>query len=322
MHTRGMPSLLPCAVLVAVALSACVAPRASALHPAGVHLGDSPIVVPMDHSSGHVVVDVYLGDKGPYLFQVDTYASIGACLDDDLAEELGLSVVGTTLNSDGRNVHTRNLVSIPTLRLGDATFTDVVTLVDDYGWIGTRNGRTVDGLLGFALFSELLLTFDYPGSRLVIGLGGLDEDAPHSMPIELTSGSPDIRLQIGEVSALVGIDTGHGGRLALDLEDAGRMPLTAEPEVVGQARSVYSTFDVYGATLAQPVMLAGHRLDALQVTFTEGSQRGLMGHDILQGYVVSFDQRSRRVQFALPVEATSNTPSRAPDGQPGPIERD
>lgn len=305
------------AFVIACSLSCGALSGAAVEASSGFRLTEPSVVVPMDHSSGHVVVEVYLGDKGPYLFQVDTYASIGACLDDDLAAELGLPVVGTTLNSDGRTTHTRDLVSIPELRLGDATFIDVRTLVDDYEWIGKRKGRSVDGLLGFTLFQELLLTFDYPGSRILLDSGRVSESSPHSMPFELTTGSPDIHLEIGEVSVLVGIDTGHGGLLALDRADADQMPLTGEPRVVGRARSVYSSFDVYGATLAAPLMLAGHQLDGLDVTFTEGAERGLMGHDVLKDFVVSFDQRSRRVQFVLPAADPAPEGSQPVEGDDG-----
>ncbi len=265
-----------------------------------VELPETRVHVPMDHSSGHVVVDVYLGDKGPYLFQVDTYASIDACLDDDLAEELGFPVVGTTLNSDGRNTSTRNLVSIPELRLGDAVFKNARTLVDDYDWIGTRNGRKVDGLLGFTLFRELVLGFDYPESRLVLSKGSVTEKSSYSLPFKAPSGSPDIVVEVEGLSLEVGIDTGFGGTLALHTSDAEDLPLDAKLKVVGQSRSAYSTYDIYGARLTKPVTLAAHALNRMNVTFMEGSARRLLGYGILKDFVVSFDQRTRRVSFVPP----------------------
>ena len=72
---------------------------------------------------------------------------------------------------------------------------------------------------------------------------------------------------------------------------------------IGQARTVYTTYELYGATLATPLKLGPHRLDDLSVTFSEGSSRGLLGHGVLVNYVVFFDQRARRVRFQLPQTA-------------------
>ncbi|MFT7462040.1 MAG: hypothetical protein ACI9EF_000377 [Pseudohongiellaceae bacterium] len=291
-----MLKLLAGVVVVGVCTSLLV--PALMAQSAQAELSTPVVVIPMDHSSGHVVVDVYIGDKGPYLFQVDTYASIDACLDDDVARELGFPVVGTTLNSDGHNTTTRNLVSIPELRLGGATFKDARTLVDDYGWIGERNGRSVDGLLGFTLFRELMLTFDYPNSQLVLSHEIMSAEATHSIPFRTPSGSPDIEISMGDTTLEFGIDTGLGGALSLHKEDADVLPLAGELKVIGQARTVYSTFDIYGGELEQSATLAGHSLEDLSVTFTEGAGRRLLGHEVLKHFAVSFDQRSQRVQFA------------------------
>ncbi len=251
----------------------------------------------MDHGSGHVVVDVFLGDRGPYLFQVDTYASIGACLDDDLARELALPVSGTTQNSDGHRTVERDLVDIPELRLGDAVFRDVRTLVDDYDWIGTRGGRRVRGLLGFPLFRDRLLTFDYPGSRLVLERGALEADDPDVVPYRATTGSPDVPLTIGDRSIHAGVDTGHGGALIVPRSLGDELTFASELRPVGTARTAYGTREILGAPLAEPLVLARARFLDVPVHVWSGGERALLGHGLLSGLVVTFDQTRRLARF-------------------------
>ena len=258
-----------------------------------------PVVVPMDHSNGHIRVDVWIGDQGPFLFQLDTYASIRVCLDDDYVERLGLEVVGQTLNSDGQSIQKRDLVDVTGLRLGDQTFGTSRALVDDYDWVGGDEYEVV-GLLGFPLFRDKLLTIDYPNSRLVLGSGSIGEDEPHSLLFRTDSGSPDIFLQLGGERVRFGIDTGMSHAMSLLLEDAERLGLSDELTFKGVGRTVYSSFDVYSGTLKEVLDFAGHAVPHLSAEFREGKGRRLIGRDLLKPYAVTFDQKSKRVRFALP----------------------
>ena len=90
----------------------------SAAQSATATLASDVVVVPMSHATRHVTVEVRVNGKGPYLFQVDTYASIDACVDDEFAEELGLEQIGTVMNSDGRVRRVKPIVLIDELVLG------------------------------------------------------------------------------------------------------------------------------------------------------------------------------------------------------------
>ena len=290
-------SLLPSltCLLTAAALLGCGASQTQTML-----IGDGPVVVPFTQQGGHVVVDVFIDGQGPYLFQVDTYASIDACIDDDLAAELELPVTGTTQNSDGLTISTRDLVTLGELRLGEATFRDLTTLVDDYSWLGTRRGRPVQGLVGFTAFESLLVTFDYPGSRLVLEHGELSAQDAGVLAYSSRTGSPDVDLTLGELPLLVGIDTGFDGTLLLQQELAERLELASPPRKIGSARVAYTSFDLLEARLAEPVAFAGHSLPRLEVLFREGATHNLMGRGILQVFAVTFDQQHSLVRFALP----------------------
>lgn len=264
-----------------------------------VDLSQDVVVVPFDHTSRHVAVEVRINGKGPFRFQVDTYATIDACIDDDVAEELGLKTVRTVTNSDGRTSQERAVVSIEELTLGGATFRDMDALVDDYDWIAGGE-RGVDGLIGFDAFRDLLVTFDYPRSRLVLTRGRIEPDAPHAIPLLLSNGAPDVHLVVGDRRLLFGLDTGASSSLALFKQDAEVLPLSGALREVGRGRTVYSEFIVYGAQLAVPVTFAGQTLERPEVTFSEGSSKRLVGYGLFRGFEVTFDTRSRLVRFVRP----------------------
>lgn len=296
---RWLPALFAAALVPALAVA--LLPTCGAVQTQTV-LASEAVVVPFTQHGGHVVVDVWIGERGPYLFQVDTYASIDACLDDDLAAELDLPVTGQARNSDGLTTSTRDLVTIPELRLGDASFRDLRTLVDDYSWLGTRRGRPVQGLVGFTAFDDLLVTFDYPGSRLVLERGALAADGPGVLPYTTESGAPDVRLAVGERELELGIDTGFDGTLLLDLGLADELPLATAPRKVGTARVAYTTFDLHEARLLDALHIAGRPLHRLEVLFREGATQNLVGRGVLRHFATTFDQRRQLVRFARPGE--------------------
>jgi hypothetical protein len=266
---------------------------------AEIQLADERVVVPMSHANRNVAVTVVI-DGRPYAFQVDTYASIDACIDDDLAAALGLEKLRTTTNSDGRSKRTRDIVNIPKLQLGGVAWTDMQALVDDYDWLKTASGGRVHGLLGFPAFRDVLLTFDYPADQLVFERGTLSANAPFSMPFEGSGRAPDIWLELDDRRLQFGIDTGHSGSLSLQLSDADELSLMEDPVVIGRARTVYSDFEILGAYLADAVDLAGHPLRSPHVAFSKGAARRLLGYDALRPFAVTFDQRTGRVRFLRP----------------------
>jgi hypothetical protein len=179
--------------LLVLAVPPCAPPGA----PAELVLDGDEVVVPLGTSRRHTDVDVWLSERGPFRFQADTYASTQVCLDDDLGAELDLPVVGTGRNSDGHTTRTVEFVAVDELRLGGATFRGLRALVDDYDMVPTSKGGSLQGIPGFALFRELLLTVDYPGERLVLRRGQLRADAPGVLPHVAPDGAPDVRLRVG-----------------------------------------------------------------------------------------------------------------------------
>ena len=260
----------------------------------------------MDMSMGHIALQVELpnGDpesSGTFTFNLDTYAITTACVDEKFAEEMGFETTGMVLNGDGTGkVIPRDVVLIPELRVGGATFKNVSAMVDDYSWVIGPGGEPIKGLLGYHMFRDLLLVLDYPNDQVIFERGELPKDAPHVISNRVIKTFPDIPLKIGEETFIVGLDSGAQGTLSLPSKLMETLALKGEPEVLGKARTVYSEEPVLGTTLLDPVTFGGHTLVTEEATFSKVFVKPLMGHEIMSRFRVTFDQQSRRVQFLRP----------------------
>lgn len=318
----NMPRFSPPALLSSVLLvSGCVIPPAAASTQEAqptveVVLQDAQVVLPADLSTGHIAVTVKINGSEPMLFQVDTYASIDACIDDDVAKALGLPVVGTTLNSDGVTTRTKELARIDQLECGGATFKNLLTLIDDYDWIRRRDGKQVAGLLGFTAFRDLLLTIDYPGNRLVLERGALGEGESNVIAYTSQNGSPDVMLRVGDKEFLFALDTGSGSGLMMFRDDTKHLDLAGDLQQAGASRTVYGTRNLWSGRLSGDVGIGGHKIENPDLLFQEeGQGLRLLGRGILGRYAVSFDQQNQRIRFALPEGERESGAEEASGGQ-------
>lgn len=305
-----MQSKVLLASLALAALTAVAQPSVGALaatsDPLTVTLATKSVAVPMDVAQGHIAVQVQIAGKEPdsagtFTFNLDTYAVTTACVDEKFAAEMGFEKTGTVLNGDGSGtVVTRDLVLIPELRVGGATFKNVPALVDDYSWVIGPDGEPVKGLLGYHLFQDLLLALDYPNDRVILGRGELPKEHANVISNRALKTHPDIPIKIGEERFTVGLDSGAHGTLSLPSKLMENLNLEGEPKLIGMARTVYSEEPVLGTTLKDPVTFAGQTLVNERATFSKVFGKALIGHEVMSRFRVTFDQKNGRVQFLLP----------------------
>src|ERR1043166_7107195 len=148
--------------------------------------------------------------KGPFLFLVDTGAQGMARADTSLVRQLELPKVGETSGSDAsaKTQTTLNEVQLEIISVGSAEFRDVRAQSRDY------NTATylphIDGILGFDLFSDYLLTLDYPRKRLRLARGALPKaDGRQILNYESINGNQYLEIGIGPVKTKALIDSGN-----------------------------------------------------------------------------------------------------------------
>ena len=122
------------------------------------------------------VVETKWDKFGPYRFVVDTGSSVtlmSPALVKRYAEEVRSADVrggGGRVRVGGADGGVLELpaAAVSRIELGEARFENVPVLVYDCATLSSHLGIRIDGVLGFPLFRETLLTLDYPGSRLLL----------------------------------------------------------------------------------------------------------------------------------------------------------
>lgn len=259
-----------------------------------------PVVIPISAETGNPVVEVMLGENGPFKFVLDTGAQGGGRIDRKLARRLGLKKIGEVEASDGtgRNTKTVDVMRLDSIRIGDAEFEGVRVISNDFTHALSHGEDEIDGIVGFNLFAECLLTLDYPGRQLRIEKGELpDADGTNVLDFEASNGIPSLRVELGGQTIEAHIDSGSMGRFMLPKSLADKLPLQGKPRATGSARTMFNSFTVYEATCREPLKIGRHEFTRPVVSFSEIFKHANLGYDVLRHFSLTFDQRNHRVRL-------------------------
>jgi len=155
----------------------------------------------------------------------------------------------------------------------------------------------LDGVIGFGLFRNELLTLDYPRHRLILERGVLAGTSDkHVVPMRMPNGIPLVEIGIADAKMEAGIDSGGAG---LSVPDAmiGKVRFNGGIDTVAIGRTQVSRFALRGAVLDGAVELAGFRFEQPWLELNPMFGIANIGSGALGDFVVTFDQRSKLVRF-------------------------
>ena len=242
--------------------------------------------------------------QGPFLFAIDTGGAGTARVDTALAERLGLEKVGEAMGGDpsGRNARTMALVAIDSLQIGGARFEGLQAAVREMREVPL--GEKVDGILGFGLFAGCLLTLDYPGNIVRMARGELPPaNGRDVLAFTRERGIPTARITVAGREMDAHVDAGFMGGISLPEAEAGRLPLSAPPKVVGRGQTLGNTFEIKAAPLDGTVAIGAVVLERPMVEFQPVFPMANVGARILRDLAVTFDQKNNRMRVAKPAPA-------------------
>jgi len=249
-------------------------------------------------------VEVWVNGEGPFFFAIDTGGQGSARVDSSLVDRLELEVVGEAQGGDpsGRKTVTMPIVELESIQVGDARFEGVRALSRSYNRPGTPP-PAIDGILGYHLFDQGVLTLDFARKQVRIERGPLAAP-PGAELIELTGdpdGVPAVSAKIGERTLeSLWIDTGKMGGLLLPPSVADTLTWLEPPQVVGRARTVTGELEIHRGRAKETFTLGACRLETPQVEFSDVIPAAILGAGALADQVVSFDPTRKKVWIRTP----------------------
>jgi hypothetical protein len=261
---------------------------------------EQPVTVPLREVAGHLVVDAALGSAGePTGLILDTGAPV--ILASDLVQRFGGDPAGSIMSAsiDGQ-VTTSDVVPIPSLRLGGATFRDVGAVsgfIEPDSPLACSSDR---GLLGASLMQQAVWQIDSAADVVTIApsVAGLDHIAGAiAIPFERgseASGSPIIELPAGAGRLRFLVDTGSNGWLSVhpdDLEGTGASLAADAPATDTLGVGASGTFETRLAWTALDLVLGDLALPATPIATTDSiaSGQGNIGNAFLSNFIVTVD---------------------------------
>ena len=270
-------------------------------------------ILPARIISNFFVVETKWADGRTYRFLLDTGSTV-TYVTPDLAKRFAVKErKGTTTHTVRVRSASGGEIELPAvtlqkLSLGSAAFERVPALVFDFADLSGHLGLQIDGIIGFPVFHDTLLTLDYPGERLVIAPYPVTP-APAPKPSPRTSsiafnnqqGTPLIPIQMGNESFIVLIDSGSDGSLSLN--PVGLHPRFANgPRIGTLISSLHGDRRQLTGRLNLDVLIGAHTIEKPIVDLTD--QLSSIGGEFLRHFVLTFDQRRNQVTFVRDADGT------------------
>jgi hypothetical protein len=263
-------------------------------------------VLPARIISNFFVVESKWADGRTYRFLIDTGSTV-TYVSPDLAKRFS---VKERKGTPPRKVHVRSAsggeidlesVTLRRFTLGEASFERVPALIFNFTELSDHLGLAIDGIIGFPVFRDTLLTMDYPGERLVIAPypAGPLPPVPQSPRVSTIAfnneqSTPLVPIQMGNESFIVLIDSGSDGSLSIN--PVGLHPRFASgPRIGTLISSLQGDRRQLTGRLNQSVLIGSHTIEKPIVDLTD--QLSSIGGEFLRHFIVTFDQRRNQVTF-------------------------
>jgi predicted aspartyl protease len=272
-----------------------------------VHAPENPAPIPFHTSLNLIFTNLEINGKGPYNFAIDTGAT-QTVLSEKLIDQLGLQPVTTSVvfGIGGAGKVETKLYKVKEFSIGDVKVNNVP--------VGTFNdpliSQLADGILGSSIFSDFIITVNYPARRLELtkkkpALTASTEPIPVwyfsnllLMPLDVNGKRGNFIVDTGAVTtvlshsmaAQLGVNENTPGA-KVDLGIAG---VGGFEGVVLKIPNV--TFKTAKNTESFPQVVA---IDLKQISKMIGTEvAGVVGYDFFSDYKMTLDYYGAEVRLA------------------------
>jgi len=299
---RRRPGLPGCLLVpFLVLLSGCSFLRPGVSRPGNTHLASPIVTLPFRNYGNLVVVETQWDRSGPYHFLIDTGSSV-TLVSPEFSDRYRRN---TNAPPSTPEVRVRSItgdttileaVSVERIELGAARFYEVPALIYDCTALSANLGVTIDGVLGFPLFRQVLLTLDYPNSQIVLARvdSASSLAAGSVVPFQSRDGRPLIPLQLGDRTLTALIDSGSDAvinlnPLALDLTYG------VSPRPGGIVSTLTGEAPITVGRIAGRLQLGSYPLEDPIVRLSDNLTA--IGGGLLRSFSVTLDQERNQATF-------------------------
>ena len=189
-------------------------------------------------------------------------------------------------------------VTLKRLDLGSARFEGVRVLEHDLADLSNHLGVRIDGVLGFPLFRDTLLTLDYLHSQVIITPQGMPMALPGvTIPFNNEQNTPLIPIQLGNESFIALIDSGSDA--ALSLNTVGLHPtFRFGPKPGALVATLAGDRLLMTGRLDQTLTIGAYAIEYPVVDLTD--ELSSIGGGLLRDFAVTFDQKRNQATFYRP----------------------
>ncbi|MBL9187128.1 MAG: aspartyl protease family protein [Opitutaceae bacterium] len=286
-------------------------PRRRPPEPGRTTLGSPLVILPAQMIGNYLLLEAKWDRNGPYRFLIDTGSSV-TLVTPALAKRYPgrepFAPAATRVRVTGADGSVSELPrgSLRRIELGEAKFEDVEVLVYDCAALSAHLGVKIDGVLGFPLFRETVLTLDYPGARVILQAASDRPLLPGSVvSFDDARKTPVIPVRIADRTVLALIDSGSDA--VFSLNPVGLEPrFSAGPTEGGTVGTLGGQRTRRVGRLAGTLAIGAHTVHEPMVDLSD--ELSAVGGGLLRYFSVSFDQKRDRVTFFR----DERTPIRSP----------
>ena len=262
---------------------------------------DAPLSsVPATLTANTLMVELSWDKFGPWRFLVDTGSSVTL-----VSPEFAARYVTATPTTQTPKVNVRSAsgettqltgVTLRRISMGEVSFDQVPALIYDFTELSDHIGERIDGVLGFPLFRQTVLTLDYPQSRILLtrAAGSSTLQPGTHISFDTATKTPLIPIDLDGQTLVALVDSGSDGGLHLNPVGLntrflhgpvpGGVLATLSGERSQELGRLNGLLKVGAYSLPNPVIDLTDELSSI-------------GGSILRNFVVTFDQQRGEVTF-------------------------
>ena len=251
---------------------------------------------PMIERYGKPYVMVTIDGKGPYRFVIDTGTGADAFVTPELADELKLPTIGEVRVNDPsrQGGHQVSMVLLSSIELAGVKFNGIRAVRHAV----TGEAGSCQGILGFTLFRNYLLTLDFPNRQVTLANGVLTtDDGKTVLPFRMPDGVPVAALRVDGMTVDAQRDSGGGG-LTLPESLAAHQKWDTVPVAFATGNTMTARFVIKAAKLNGDVKVGKYTFTHPVVEIHPAFPLVNFGSPPMQNFAITFDQKSLLVRLS------------------------